>query len=39
MTELNGCDPIKIKVAGPYKFSIGNPTGFNDYVIGGVVTE
>lgn len=24
MTELNGCDPTKIKVLGPYTFSIGD---------------
>lgn len=24
MTELNGCEPIKIKVLGPYTFSIGD---------------
>jgi ubiquitin-activating enzyme E1 len=39
MTELNGCEPIKIKVLGPYTFSIGNTTGFSDYVTGGVVTQ
>lgn len=39
MTELNGCAPIKIKVLGPYTFSIGDTTGFNEYVRGGIVTS
>uniref|UniRef100_A0A0A9XZ86 E1 ubiquitin-activating enzyme n=4 Tax=Lygus hesperus TaxID=30085 RepID=A0A0A9XZ86_LYGHE len=39
MTELNGCDPIKIKVLGPYTFSIGNTSSLSEYVRGGVVTQ
>lgn len=39
MTELNGCAPRKIKVLGPYTFSIGDTSGFSDYVRGGVVTQ
>ena len=39
MTELNGCDPIKIKVLGPYTFSIGNTTRFSPYLRGGIVTQ
>ncbi|KAK7490564.1 hypothetical protein BaRGS_00018167 [Batillaria attramentaria] len=35
MTELNGCSPIKIKVLGPYTFSIGDTTKFSPYVRGG----
>ncbi|XP_076447725.1 ubiquitin-like modifier-activating enzyme 1 [Babylonia areolata] len=35
MTELNGCDPIKIKVLGPYTFSIGDTTKYSDYIRGG----
>lgn len=39
MVELNGCNPIKIKVLGPYTFSIGNTQNFSDYVRGGIVTQ
>lgn len=39
MTELNGCDPIKIKVLGPYTFSIGKTSNFSEYIRGGVVTQ
>lgn len=39
MTELNGCAPIKIKVLGPFTFSIGDTTGFSDYIRGGIVTQ
>ncbi|XP_072747633.1 ubiquitin-like modifier-activating enzyme 1 [Anoplolepis gracilipes] len=39
MTELNGCDPIKIKVLGPYTFSIGETSRFSEYVRGGIVTQ
>ncbi|KAK3103827.1 hypothetical protein FSP39_022215 [Pinctada imbricata] len=39
MTELNGCQPIKIKVLGPYTFSIGDTSGFGNYVRGGNVTK
>lgn len=39
MTELNGCDPIKIKVLGPYTFSIGKTSNYTDYVRGGIVTQ
>lgn len=39
MTELNGCEPRKIKVLGPYTFSIGDTTGFSKYVRGGIVTQ
>ncbi|RUS73735.1 hypothetical protein EGW08_018496 [Elysia chlorotica] len=38
MTELNGCEPIKIKVLGPYTFGIGDTTKYSDYIRGGVVT-
>ncbi|GFR86122.1 ubiquitin-like modifier-activating enzyme 1 [Elysia marginata] len=38
MTELNGCEPIKIKVLGPYTFSIGDTTKYSDYIRGGTVT-
>lgn len=39
MTELNQCEPIKIKVLGPYTFSIGNTLDFSDYVRGGIVMQ
>lgn len=39
MEELNGCEPKKIKVLGPYTFSIGDTTSYSDYVRGGVVTQ
>ena len=37
MEHLNGCDPIKIKVLGPYTFSIGPQQG--TYVKGGQATQ
>lgn len=39
MTELNQCEPIKIKVLGPYTFSIGDTTNFSDYVRGGIAIQ
>ncbi|XP_054272090.1 ubiquitin-like modifier-activating enzyme 1 [Macrosteles quadrilineatus] len=39
MVELNNCEPKKIKVLGPYTFSIGDTTKFSDYVRGGIVTQ
>ncbi|XP_041979038.1 ubiquitin-like modifier-activating enzyme 1 [Aricia agestis] len=39
MTELNGCEPRKIKVLGPYTFSIGDTTNFSKYIRGGLVTQ
>ncbi|KAK1134014.1 E1 ubiquitin-activating protein [Melipona bicolor] len=39
MTELNGCDPIKIKVLGPYTFSIGDTSKYYEYIRGGIVTQ
>eukprot|EP00795_Rhopilema_esculentum_P000847 gene847-10594_t len=39
MKELNGCEPRKIKVLGPYTFSIGDTTGLSEYLSGGIVTE
>lgn len=38
--QLNGCEPRRIKVLGPYTFSIGDTTSLEgDYVRGGVVTQ
>ncbi|KAJ3723293.1 ubiquitin activating enzyme [Lentinula raphanica] len=39
MTELNGCEPRKISVKGPYTFTIGDTTGLGDYVRGGIFTQ
>ncbi|XP_059047630.1 ubiquitin-like modifier-activating enzyme 1 [Achroia grisella] len=39
MTELNGCEARKIKVLGPYTFSIGDTTSFSKYERGGIVTQ
>ncbi|XP_028146852.1 ubiquitin-like modifier-activating enzyme 1 [Diabrotica virgifera virgifera] len=39
MTELNNCEPIKIKVLGPYTFSIGDTTKFSKYTRGGIVSQ
>ena len=39
MTELNGCAPRKIKVLGPYTFSIGDTSEFTEYERGGIVTQ
>lgn len=39
MTELNNCKPIKIKVLGPYTFSIGDTTEFSKYERGGIATQ
>uniref|UniRef100_A0A8C2X6K7 E1 ubiquitin-activating enzyme n=1 Tax=Cyclopterus lumpus TaxID=8103 RepID=A0A8C2X6K7_CYCLU len=39
MTELNGCQPVEIKVLGPYTFSICETAGFTDYIRGGIVSQ
>ncbi|KAL4623620.1 ubiquitin-like modifier-activating enzyme 1 [Arapaima gigas] len=39
MKELNGCQPIEIKVLGPYTFSICDTSSFSDYVRGGIVSQ
>lgn len=39
MTELNGCEPRKIKVLGPYTFSIGDTKNLSKYIRGGIVTQ
>ncbi|XP_002063972.4 ubiquitin-like modifier-activating enzyme 1 [Drosophila willistoni] len=39
MKELNGCQPIKINVLGPYTFSIGDTSAFGVYKSGGVATQ
>lgn len=39
MTELNQCKPLKVRVLGPYTFSIGNTLSFSNYVRGGIATQ
>ncbi|XP_018018893.1 ubiquitin-like modifier-activating enzyme 1 [Hyalella azteca] len=39
MVQLNDCAPIPIKVLGPYTFSIGDTSSFDDYVRGGVAKQ
>ncbi|KAE9406021.1 ubiquitin activating enzyme [Gymnopus androsaceus JB14] len=39
MTELNGCEPRKVSVKGPYTFTIGDTTGLGDYIRGGIFTQ
>lgn len=39
MVELNNCKPRKIKVLGPYTFSIGDTSDFSEYIRGGIVTQ
>ena len=39
MDELNGCEPRKVSVKGPYTFSIGDTTAFGDYKTGGIFTQ
>jgi len=39
MTELNGSEPRKVKVFGPYTFSVGDTSGLSEYVRGGVATQ
>ncbi|KIY45891.1 ubiquitin activating enzyme [Fistulina hepatica ATCC 64428] len=39
MTELNGCEPRKISVKGPYTFTIGDTSNLADYVRGGIFTQ
>lgn len=38
-TELNGCEPRKVTVKGPYTFSIGDTSGLSDYKAGGIFTQ
>lgn len=39
MVELNDCEPRKVKVCGPYTFSIGDTSHFSDYIRGGIATQ
>ena len=39
MEELNGCEPRKISVKGPYTFSIGDTSNLGEYISGGIFTQ
>jgi len=39
MDELNGCEPIEIKVSSPHIFTIGDTSNMAPYVNGGVATQ
>ncbi|KAJ6508398.1 ubiquitin activating enzyme [Mycena sanguinolenta] len=39
MTELNGCEPRKVSVKGPYTFAIGDTTNLQTYKTGGIFTQ
>ncbi|KAJ7468083.1 ubiquitin activating enzyme [Mycena latifolia] len=39
MSGLNGCEPRKVSVKGPYTFTIGDTTNFNMYKTGGIFTQ
>jgi ubiquitin-activating enzyme E1-like protein len=36
---LNGCEPRKVSVRGPYTFTIGDTTGLGEYKTGGIFTQ
>jgi ubiquitin-activating enzyme E1 len=37
--ELNGCEPRKVSVKGPYTFAIGDTTTIGEYKTGGIFTQ
>jgi ubiquitin-activating enzyme E1 len=39
MTYLNGCNPRKVIVKGPYTFAIGDTSDLGEYVRGGIFTQ
>ncbi|OSX60314.1 hypothetical protein POSPLADRAFT_1066666 [Postia placenta MAD-698-R-SB12] len=39
MEELNGCEPRKISVKGPYTFTIGETSNLGEYKTGGIFTQ
>ncbi|CAE6422306.1 unnamed protein product [Rhizoctonia solani] len=40
LEELNGCEPLKVTVKGPYTFSIGDTSNLKgEYVSGGIFTQ
>ncbi|KAG6841309.1 hypothetical protein C0991_012308 [Blastosporella zonata] len=39
MTELNGCEPRKVSIKGPYTFTIGDTSNLGTYKTGGIFTQ
>jgi len=39
MWELNDCEPRKVTVKGPYTFTIGDTSKFDNYKTGGIFTQ
>lgn len=39
MVELNNCEPVKVKVLGPYTFSINDTSNNSEYVRGGIAIQ
>jgi hypothetical protein len=39
MTDLNGCNPRKVIVKGPYTFAIGDTSDLGEYIRGGIFTQ
>ncbi|KAL1140470.1 hypothetical protein AAG570_000402 [Ranatra chinensis] len=39
MTELNGCQPVKVKIISVDAFSIGDTSMFSPYIKGGIATQ
>ncbi|KAJ3116694.1 SPS-sensor component ptr3 [Phlyctochytrium bullatum] len=39
MEQLNGCEPRKVTVTGPYTFKIGDTSSFDSYVTGGIFSQ
>lgn len=39
MEALNGCEPRKVTVKGPYTFTIGDTSGLGQYKKGGIFTQ
>lgn len=39
MAGLNGCEPRKISVKGPYTFTIGDTSSLGNYTSGGIFTQ
>ena len=39
MEGLNGCEPRKVTIKGPYTFTIGDTTGLGKYISSGIFTQ
>ena len=39
MDELNGCEPRKVVVKGPYTFAVGDTSSLKEYTSGGIFTQ